>query len=337
MNQWSGPDPQQPDLMAEQVVYQNPLLFLKIWELQSEPGDAYPDHPDPWLWHYHREVEFIAILQGQLGVQTKWGYTVLSPGDVMIVGSSQPHRTHRASADPVRYIVFQVNLLQHFDQSTLPLMSAFAELTRPLDPLNSIFAENEKARREAHALILDIYRETQGLAKGYELAVSADIKRLLLLLIRFDREGLLQTASEADLLRLRPALDYVENHYHEKITVRQMCRLLHLSYHYFIKLFHKVVGMSFVDYVNYKRVKTAEWLLLTHDLSIAEVAERVGIPNMSQFYKLFRRYNHCTPKAFLQQMRSGGTPNATLSSEEARDPAPQCIPALPASRPSPAG
>jgi YesN/AraC family two-component response regulator len=65
-----------------------------------------------------------------------------------------------------------------------------------------------------------------------------------------------------------------------------------------------VMGISFVDYVNYKRIKKAERLLLTGDLSIMEVSFEVGILNMAQFYKLFKRHNQCSPKEFKQRMRS---------------------------------
>lgn len=301
--------PVQSDVMIEDVVYQNPLLFLKIWEIRSDKSeDGTSGSPDPCLWHYHKEVEFLAIVDGMLGVQTKHDYVALGPGDVMVLGSSQLHRTHKAAVGELKYVVFQVDLTQHFDQSTLPYLSSFSELTEPLSKLNYIFAENAAARAQAHALVMNIYTEALQRTRGYELAVSSAIKQLLLLLIRSDERGVLGGVQDADLLRLRPALDYVDRHLSEKIAVEDVCAVLHLSYHYFIKLFKKVIGLSFIDYVNYKRVKTAERLLLTQDLSVTEVGERVGIPNMAQFYKLFKRHNACSPKTFKQRMQSGGGP-----------------------------
>lgn len=286
----------------EKVVYQNPLLFLKIWEIQS--GDLSVGPPQLHPWHYHKEVELLAIKEGRLGLQTKHDYEVLGPGDVVVLGSSQLHRTNKTHAEPLRYIVFQIDLGPHFDQSTMPYLHCFAELTRPLGALSYIFRENEAARREAHSLILDIFDESQTRRVGYEMAISASIKRLLLLLLRCDTRGVLKVADEAELARLRPALDYVDNRLGEKIAVDEVCRVLNLSYHYFIKYFKKVMGLSFVDYVNYKRVKKAERLLLTRDLSIMEVGFEVGIPNMAQFYKMFKRHNQCSPKEFRQRMKS---------------------------------
>lgn len=35
-----------------------------------------------------------------------------------------------------------------------------------------------------------------------------------------------------------------------------------------------------------------------------DVSFEVGILNMAQFYKLFKRHNQCSPKEFKQRMRS---------------------------------
>lgn len=284
----------------EEVVYQNPLLFLKIWEICSESTDLDVQHA--WPWHYHKEVEFLIVVQGHLDVQSKNNRVVLGPGDCIILGSSQPHRTQQLYQKELQYIVFQVDLGRHFDQSAMPYLYCFSELTHPLDELNYIFEENELARREAHRLIMGIFKESQSLMRGYEIAISSAIKQLILLLLRSDTRNVLNYSEEIGLHRLRPILEYVDTHLTEKISVEDACSLLNLSYHYFIKYFKKVMGVSFLDYVNYKRIRKSERLLLTSELSIMDVGNEVGISNMAQFYKLFKRHNLCSPKEFKQRV-----------------------------------
>jgi AraC-like DNA-binding protein/mannose-6-phosphate isomerase-like protein (cupin superfamily) len=287
----------------EEVVYQNPLLFLKIWEIYS---DAHQFHgvPEIWPWHYHKEVEFLAIVEGRLGIQSKRDYVVLGPGDVLIMGASQLHRSHKDLSNTLRYVVFQVDLVKHFDQITMPYLDCFSELTQPLDELNYIFKEHEAAKIEAYQLILEIHKESQTRMKGYEMAISSAIKRLMLLLLRSDTRNVLKETDETGVYRLRPVLTYVETRLKDKITVEEASALLNVSYHYFIRYFRKIMGISFVDYVNYKRIKASERLLMTSELSILEVGYEVGISNMAQFYKLFRRHNQCSPREFKQRMRA---------------------------------
>lgn len=290
------------EIINEEVIYQNPLLFLKIWELSYDSPHFGP--PSPWNWHSHKQVEFLVVTEGLLGIQTKHEHTVLTPGDVMVLGSSQPHRTYKYSAGPLRQIVFQIDLKQHFDLSTMPYLHCFSEHTHPLELFNELFRTQNAVKQTAYELIRQIYEESQSRKIGYELAISAAIKNLLLLMLRSDNRDLSAHTEETGIARLRPALDYIDEHLRERITVEDACSLLNLSYHYFIKYFKKVMGISFVDYVNYKRIKKAERLLLTGDLSMMEVSFEVGILNMAQFYKLFKRHNQCSPKEFKQRMRS---------------------------------
>ncbi|MNR56948.1 HTH-type transcriptional activator Btr [compost metagenome] len=81
-----------------------------------------------------------------------------------------------------------------------------------------------------------------------------------------------------------------------------MCKLANMSYYYFVKFFKKAIGLSFTEYVNYRKIKWAERILLTKDLSIADVGERIGMPNMAHFYKTFKKYNDCSPKQYQRKM-----------------------------------
>lgn len=284
----------------ELVVYPHPFLFLKVWEIEAPPFNHGTEIIGPW--HYHKEVEFLAVIEGSMGIQTKDSYFSLHSGDVVLLGSSELHRTVRSNIDPLQFIVFQVDLYRHFDQSDLPYLHGFSELTRPLSDLNYLFQYNSEVRIESFALIRDIYQESLRRERGYELLIGANIKRLLWLLIRYDVQDILHNDTY-DIVRLKPVFDYVERHLKDKITIEDVCKLLNFSYHYFIRYFRLTMGNSFIEFVNHKRIKKAERLLLTQNLSISEVAIESGIPSTAQFYKLFKRYNHCSPKEFIVNMR----------------------------------
>ncbi|CAI6087456.1 helix-turn-helix domain-containing protein [Cohnella sp. JJ-181] len=295
--------PLQEPVREEIVVYGHPLLHMKIWEIGMDPpspagGEAYGP------WHHHKEVELLAMVEGAMGMQTQDGYLSLGPGDVALLGVSQLHRTHRAGPAPVRFIVLQVDLGRHLEGAALPYLYGLSEGAAPLGRLNELFRDKPEVRRETYALVSHMYEEYSGRERGYELAIGSAIQRLLWLFVRYDEGGLLPAAAERDLLRLRPALDYVDSHLQERITVEEVSRLLNFSYHYFIRYFRSAMGCSFVDYVNRKRIKAAERLLLTRDLSIAEAALEAGVPSIAQFYKLFKRFNRCSPKEFVSRMSS---------------------------------
>ncbi|HZG86352.1 AraC family transcriptional regulator [Paenibacillus sp.] len=301
-----------PDMRYEQVVYQDPFLAIRIWQIDTafdSGGDVQTRIEQDWqsqrfsLWHYHKEVEFLHILHGGMTAFCKQDRFVLGEGDVAVFGSSEPHTTIQTTDGQLSYIVFQIDLRKYWDESTLKSMQHFSEVIRPLSSLNYVYAEHPDVRERTGALIRDIYREMNEKRSGYELAVSSRIKEMLLLLLRHDTNKHLNYLDNGLFERLQPAVDYIESHLGEKLSVSELSARLNMSYTHFIKLFKKAVGMSFSDFVLYKRIKKAEQLLLTGNASIAEVAESVGMTNLGHFYDVFRRLNGCSPKQFKDRLR----------------------------------
>ncbi|WP_219838346.1 AraC family transcriptional regulator [Paenibacillus sp. R14(2021)] len=278
----------------EKVVYENPLLSIKVFQSQR--------HDELFInWHYHREIELLLVLSGELDVNIEEEAVRLQKGDIALIGARQLHRD-RSVRSPVDYIVLQFDIEQFIDQSSMPYMRFFSETKNPLSRANYIFQENAAARSDAEDCIRTILQEVTAKQNGYELAVSMLIKKLLLLLIRNDTRRVLADHEDFDRARLRGVLDYVEEHLTDRIQVDEVSKLANMSYYYFVKFFKKAIGLSFTEYVNYRKIKWAERILLTKDLSISEVGDRIGMPNMAHFYKMFKKYNNCSPKQFQRKM-----------------------------------
>ncbi|TVX98014.1 AraC family transcriptional regulator [Cohnella terricola] len=284
--------------MKETIEYENPLLSLKIWQVTRDRHGGVG-------WHYHPECELLLVQEGSLNVDLSDETYEMFAGDVVILGNSQLHRDHSGGGF-LSYIVLQFDLNTYFDQSTIPYLQYFNETKVPLSAMNYIFRDNPEARREAAECIRQIHKEALNKDSGYELAVNMLIKKLLLILIRNDSRGLLADQDRVERIRLKPVLDFVEAGINDRITVEDACRLANMSYYYFVKFFKKIMGLSFTEYVNFRKIKRAEQLLLTRDMSVSEVGETIGMANMAHFYKMFKRYNGCSPKEFQRKMLAWG-------------------------------
>ncbi|QNK55990.1 MULTISPECIES: AraC family transcriptional regulator [Paenibacillus] len=281
------------DAFNEKVRYENPLLSVRIFRTQREGSDF-------TNWHYHKQLELLLILSGHLDVYLEQDSYHLGPGDLVIIGASELHRDK--SEKLLDYIVLQFDLEQFFDHSSIPYIRYFSATHAPLSKANYIFEENAAVKAEIATCVTRILDEATGKSTGYELAASILIKQILLHLLRNDTRKMLIEQDNFDKVRLKPVLDYVENHLTDRIQVEEVCKIANMSYYYFVKYFKKTIGLSFTEYVNYRKVKWAERILLTKDLSISEVGERIGMPNMAHFYKMFKKYNDCSPKQFQRKM-----------------------------------
>lgn len=277
----------------EVVPYENPLLSIRVFQTLRKEHTRTD-------WHYHKQLEMLLVLSGQLDVFLEGEHYVLKENDIAIIGASELHRDY--CTKPLNYIVVQFDIEHFFDHSSITYMRYFSETHSPLSQINYLFQENATVKNNIAECLKQIHEEAQQKNSGYELAVSISIKQILLNLLRFDTKKVLAEQDSFDKIRLKPVLDFIEQNLTEKIHIDEVCRIANMSYYYFVKYFKKSIGLSFTEYVNYRKVKYAERLLVTKDLSISEVGEKIGMPNMAHFYKMFKKYNDCSPKQYQKKM-----------------------------------
>lgn len=93
-------------------------------------------------------------------------------------------------------------------------------------------------------------------------------------------------------------LEYINNNYHGEIELKECAEKCHTSPSYIARMFKKHYDVSFITYVNNIRIKKAQELLRDSELSIKEVAYKVGYNNLNYFYRVFKKNVGVTPNVF---------------------------------------
>ena len=89
---------------------------------------------------------------------------------------------------------------------------------------------------------------------------------------------------------------YMELHYMEGIGLDSISEQFDFSPYYLSRIFHQQVGVSFIDYLTDIRISNAKRLLIKNkNLSIKEIASRVGYSSPQHFHKLFLKRVGKTP------------------------------------------
>lgn len=96
------------------------------------------------------------------------------------------------------------------------------------------------------------------------------------------------------------ALAYIEEHYQENLSIKDVCKALLISESYLTKLFKENTSYSFVDYLTNYRMKKACQLLQNPTLKIYSIAEEVGYKDQRYFSVLFKKIVGLTPKQFRE-------------------------------------
>lgn len=88
---------------------------------------------------------------------------------------------------------------------------------------------------------------------------------------------------------INKALNFIEYHYEEKISLDDVAKELNLSKHYLCSAFKKETGTNMSLYINKLRIEKAKQMLLESDVKIKEIFEKVGYANQQYFSKVFKK------------------------------------------------
>ena len=92
---------------------------------------------------------------------------------------------------------------------------------------------------------------------------------------------------------------YIRDHLSDAdINRDQIAEFMHLNPDYLSYCFHKEFNTTLTAYIASKRMDQAKYLLKNTNLSINEIAEQVGIPNVSYFYRQFKKVTGKTPQQY---------------------------------------
>jgi AraC family transcriptional regulator len=103
--------------------------------------------------------------------------------------------------------------------------------------------------------------------------------------------------------QLRQAMDYLEGHMMQDISLEEMARLAGLSQSQFARLFKLSTGMPPYKWSLDVRIKRAQELLVLGEESISAIAIQTGFADQSHFTKTFRRATGATPKDWQRKRK----------------------------------
>jgi AraC-like DNA-binding protein len=94
------------------------------------------------------------------------------------------------------------------------------------------------------------------------------------------------------------AKEFIKQHQTEDISLGQVAKAVNTSTFYFCKMFKKVTGINFTDYVSRVRIENAKNLLLNPNLRVSEIACEVGFQSLTHFNRVFKKVMGQSPTEY---------------------------------------
>jgi AraC family transcriptional regulator len=224
---------------------------------------------------------------------------LLIPGDICIYERGAPFQQCWREPGEVLHVALDPLLVVRADpEAANPERIAFVEQHGGVDPQIRHICLALKAELEAGCPGGRLFGETLAAALAVHLLQS----------YRIEARQLQTYSGGLSKTDLRRAIEHIHDHLEERPTLSDLAGAVNLSPYHFARLFKQSTGRAPHQYVIEARVEEAARLLRAGNLSVGEVAYRVGFADQSHLTRHFKRRYGLTPKACLDQNDSRRKP-----------------------------
>ena len=163
------------------------------------------------------------------------------------------------------------------------------------------------SQEEFNELVRKCFRSFNGEEHGFQLMLKSLLFELIYRLFRdhvqenhlYPKKRFVPLARE----RVNTILNYVDEHYAEKIRLEDLVDVVHINKYYICKIFQQCTGKTLLNYVNIVRVqKAVEKLIATND-SVTQIAFAVGFQDINYFSRIFKSIMNVSPTDIRRKYR----------------------------------
>jgi AraC-like DNA-binding protein len=172
------------------------------------------------------------------------------------------------------------------------LFDTQVETAQAKNRIESMEVDEEKLS-EIMQIFNKILEEQTEQQSGSRTSIRILFIQLILIISRYSHPGNGKYYNHAH--QVIKAINYMENHYSQKLTLETLTEVSGLSGSSFRRCFYDAIGLSPINYLLKLRLKKAALLLDTSDYSITEIAYKTGFSDSNYFIRQFKKFSGTTP------------------------------------------
>lgn len=280
---------------SEIIAYNEPGIPIYLQE-----GHLYHSPDYRYLCHWHEDIEFIYVLDGEMDYFVNGKSIPLKTGDMIMVNSGRLHFGYSDRHSDCHYYcaVLHPSLL-----TTNKKLSEryITPLTGSSQPDYFLFSHED----DIAAQMLSIYNTKTGSSPCPELEAISLFQNLWIQLYQRILPSLCKETENADsdLATQRRMVSFIYQNYSSAITLEDIANAGQVCRSKCCQIFKKYMGQSPMDFVNSYRLENSQQLLEKTSLSVTDICLACGFNHQSYFTKQFRAKYQCTPKEYRKQCR----------------------------------
>lgn len=265
----------------------NPTFLFSCEILRQETEQA----------HRHDFIEIGIILDGKGEFSVDDKVFPVRKGDLLLFNPGMLHQSRRINEkEPATefYAGFSNIHFRNMEYNQI----LFPHRTFLLRP-------KEKTFLHLNRLAESMMAESRSTQPGRYFMLKSYLTQMILLLYREQAEQQNSTASgfifesTGKKYVVEKIVDYLEDHYTEKISLDQIAQNMYLSPFYISRIFKSEVGDTPINYlINLRMEKARQLLREKPNCSVQEIALQVGYDDAYHFSKLFKKHYGNSPSQY---------------------------------------
>lgn len=245
--------------------------------------------------HWHPEAELNYITRGCAEFICGDEKLEAGEGDIVLILPNMLHSIKVSAGGRCVYdtLVFDASMLGTEDTDR-----GAEELIKPLlkgEFGMSCLIKGDDEFRECGAEIFNCIKKDTPLS---DIRLKSELMRFFWMLFAKGKTDTDKSTRQSGMEQLRGAVEYINKHYMENITIEKLAEEAHLSRSYFMAAFKKNTGMGAMEYVNRVRIRMAERKLWDGNENIVDICYDTGFRNLSNFNRRFKEKTGMTPSEY---------------------------------------
>ena len=248
-----------------------------------------PEYLCSFPLHWHDEMEIIYVTDGMGIVTVQDKKYTLQTGDMIIILPQTIHSIEQLDDMRMEYynILFQFSLFTSNanDQCYEKYLKPFHEHSKTIAPY---LPAGDQLNQLLLPSISDLIKNRKKSYHGYELMIKSNLLAIMhYLSLHSTPISSEELSLQSIYRRLKRLLSFIQTNYDVSISVSQAADSCGFSESHFMKLFKKLTGKTFIQYLKAYRLEMAAEQLATGTQKVIEVSENTGFHNHSYFTRSF--------------------------------------------------
>ena len=296
----------QPSVVREKSRYMQPNLQetrtqgtlmrpLKIYLMQEPDGKI--DVP----YHWQENAEILWIQKGELFLKIQEKNYIGKAGDIIYINPRELHGMQSQTPD-CTYLAFIFPLswfqFAQMDEAAEMYLNPLAE-----GNVQVITQLPSPVAGQAGDIFREIYADYYD-SCGNWLMIKANLLRFYACLFQNNLIIYRQQEDSAQVRLLLEIAQYMQTHYKEKLSLKELGQVFHMSPKYFSVFFQKHFSRNLTDYLTSIRIEAAKKLLVESDADMELISQQAGFSSSSYFIRIFREYLGLTPGQYRKKYKN---------------------------------